>query len=230
MDSNTLFRAVAPALHACLPLLHPNSPCAPIRNEATLLAAAALALPGLAVTESVRAFAAEAAMLCWAAITISISDSKDSTSSNSEAAADAMSGMHQSRHASEGEGDSSRHPALPGNTIQKIRAAGWQNNNRCDDADPVRSLWLKNAALLYFSPRGAHGPHPRAESDKAQGSLLLSHVSTAMGSTSYDVRAACLKALVKRTLQGASSRTHWSFVNVLLLLTGQSCVAHVYSM
>ena len=150
-------------------------------------------------------------MLCWAAITTSISDNKDSTnsntnSSNSEAAADAMSGMHQSRQASRREGDSSRHPVLhtPGNTTQKIRDVGWQNDNRCDDADPVRSLWLKHAALLYFGPRGAHGPHPRAESDMAQGSLLLSHVSTAMGSTSYDVRAACLEALVRRTLQGAA--------------------------
>lgn len=189
--------------------MHPNSPCAPICNEATLLAAAALALPGLAITESVQMFAEEAATLCWAAITTSISSSKDSTNSNtnsSNSKADALSGMHQSRKASSKEGDSSRHPVLhtPENRTPKIRAAGWQNNKRCDDADPMRSLWLKNAALFYFGPRGAHGPHPRAESDTAQGSVLLSHVSTAMGSSSYDVRAACLKALVRRTLQGAA--------------------------
>ena len=161
VHSSSLFRAVLPALQACLHLMSPKSPCAPLRNQITLLAAAALGLPNLAATPSVKAFADEVATLCWHAIS---TDSSKHSSSTSSSSSDTQ-----------------------------------LNTRTCDDADPMHSLWLKHVALLFFGSKLAQA---RAENSSGGDNLRAGQVQAALGSNNYDVRAACLKALVRRGCAG----------------------------
>lgn len=251
VSTHKLFRAIAPALHECLPLMHPNSPCAPIRNEATLLAAAAVGLPDLAMTEHVRTYADEALSLCWFAVAPSSSVSSGNTRANISNV-DTKGNPHTDQHSRQHAGgvhcnessapysssSSGRHhhasaaaPAgsdisrLIPSSLQSSSAAAARVNARsskqetpgtgseacksraqvigCDHADPVTSLWLKNATLLYFGSSTAKARSPAGKSDKSEG--LLADVKAALASSNYDVRAACLKALVVRAVQGMPS-------------------------
>lgn len=253
VDSNSLFRAIAPALHTCLPLMHPNSPCATLRNEATLLTAAALALTGLSTTEPVKAYSEEAASLCWLAIFRSTGNARSNSSSTSSSiriSSPAVRSNSQSGNAMPTAGlmapattdmscasdsalsvsNPTARPELPVQAMSDLRLfRGFRDTGStegsspvtspvysnaqavsskaqqaralsCDSADPVTSLWLKNAALLYFgsSLRMARS----VESNRTKGRILMDDIKVALQSSNYDVRAVCLKALVRRALHG----------------------------
>lgn len=234
--------------------MHPNSPCAPIRNEATLLATATLELPDLAMTEAVRAYAEGTASLCWLAMsTCKSSSSEDSTrdtstgtssigsvrddvrdtqyiagaqcnessaqgesddicnrnsvlSSSAEGPEKGLSGLHTNGEmgvtAMAGSRSSGQQLARSSFTAQKCNSKAQQFNS-CDDADPGRSLWLKKAALLYFGSSVA-----MARDARDRGEMLTADVSEVLGCGNYDVRAACLKALVRRVVQGGAFFFH----------------------
>ncbi|KAL0033537.1 hypothetical protein WJX79_002523 [Trebouxia sp. C0005] len=73
-----------------------------------------------------------------------------------------------------------------------------------DAADPLMSLWLKNVTLLFFG----HDLQKHllggmsSNNEGTQCSLSEDEVQVALKSGNYDVRAACLKALVRRNAAG----------------------------
>ncbi|BDA45482.1 probable thyroid adenoma-associated protein homolog [Coccomyxa sp. Obi] len=81
-----------------------------------------------------------------------------------------------------------------------------------DAADPMRSLFLKHAALLYFGPalcsllKQQHAAETQSAGDSsscaASGGLAESDVAAALAHPLYDVRAATLKALLGRFSSG----------------------------
>ena len=74
VDTVPLLNNLLPLLRSAIPLMHPDSPCAPIRNETTLLAAAVVALPVLPETTAMACLLRYIRQLCWLAVTQSCQD------------------------------------------------------------------------------------------------------------------------------------------------------------
>ena len=238
-----------------------SAPCAPIRNEATLLAAAALALPDALETPTMVAYAQQIRQLCWQSIL-----------HNSAENPEPYSRLEDSTLHSRGQGSSERQPSkangprlegqVKGGDKQPARAqgpsldghngsvslhsghhaqtpiehastpaqsAGVQQPNKpsqhsglqsvhSDAADPMMSLWLKNMTLLFFGHDLQRHLVVGMSSDNqgTQCSLSEDEVQIALKSDNYDVRAACLKALVRRNAAGMS---------LLLLLYIHCCMS-----
>ena len=68
VDTVTLLDTLLPLLQSTLPLMHPDQPCGPIRNEVTLLAAAVVALPSLPQTPAMACLLRSVRQLCWLAV------------------------------------------------------------------------------------------------------------------------------------------------------------------
>ena len=73
-DTVPLLDTLLPLLQSTAPLMHPGQPCAPLRNEATLLAAAVVALPVLPRTTAMACLLRHIRQLCWQAVTHSCRD------------------------------------------------------------------------------------------------------------------------------------------------------------
>ena len=214
VDAAALLDLVLPGLQSTTHLMHWGYPCAPIRNEATLLAAAVLALPGLPHTAAVKAFAHKISELCWQAILRSCAQSAQSSV---DLAPTDLRHDHQPEKAlqdnvghlprAEGHLPHAERP-LP-HAERHLRHAG--RHVQCDDADPMTSLWLKNAALLFFG-QGLQQAKGDSLSDGQHTACVLlkeEEVQIAMQSMSYDVRAACLKSLIKTNAAGMSCCCLW---------------------
>ncbi len=241
VDSAPLLKSILPALQSTTSLMHPSYPCAPIRNEATLLAAAVLALTGAPQTTAMRRFVQRALDLCWLAILHSCPD-RNVCSKSSQDVEQAISssgkgsGENSSRQAADAAG-SNRAEDAHNSTVTSLQRSGAQDHetaqqdqssaaaanlpqhaqhdeaaeeagyNRSrvlyDESDPMTSLWLKNATLLLFghSIQQALG-HAKCEHQGKVWSLKEEEVRMALQSGSYDVRAAVLKALIKRSAAG----------------------------
>ena len=74
LDTAPLLDSLLPLLQSTLPLMHPTQPCAPIRNEVTLLAAAVVALPGLPQTTAMACLLRHLRQLCQLAVAHSCGD------------------------------------------------------------------------------------------------------------------------------------------------------------
>lgn len=68
VDTVLLLDTLLPLLQSTIPLMHPDQPCAPIRNETTLLAAAVVALPLLPQTTAMMSLLRHFRQLCWQAV------------------------------------------------------------------------------------------------------------------------------------------------------------------
>ena len=74
IDTVPLQNTLLPLLQSTIPLMHPGQPCAPIRNETTLLAAAVVALPVLPETTAMACLLRCIRQLCWLAVAQSCQD------------------------------------------------------------------------------------------------------------------------------------------------------------
>lgn len=182
----------APLLHALLPLLqstpqlmHPAHSCAPIRNEATLLAAAVVALPHLPQTAAMANVLLHIRQSCWLAVAQSCRGQDPNKQQQPVA-----SGSRKSGNGVGGAG-----PRWGAGDVPPLL---------CDAGDPMTSLWLKNAAVLLFGPglSNALGRAGVSGEDQQKICLQEEEVRTAMRSRSYDVRAGCLKACIQRAKSG----------------------------
>jgi len=247
VDSISLLNSILQALQSSTRLMQLTAPCAPIRNEATLLAAAALALPAAPEAPTMVAYAHQVRKICWQSILHSSAEEMEPFSRVQELILHSGvpgSGERQPSKANgpslegqvkggdrqparapdpslDGHNDasplsSSHHaqtPIEPAST--PAQSAGVQQPNKpsqhgglqsvhSDAADPMTSLWLKNVTLLFFG----HDLQQRLVggiSSNNQGthcSLREDEVQIALESGNYDVRAACLKALVRRNAAG----------------------------
>ncbi|DBA77762.1 TPA: hypothetical protein ACH3X2_008451 [Trebouxia sp. C0005] len=247
VDSASLLNSVVQALQSSTHLMQLTAPCAPIRNEATLLAAAALALPGAPEMPSMVAYAQQIRKNCWQSILYSsaeisepFSRLQDSTLPSgfqdsgerqpSEANDPSLEGQVKvgDRQPAKVQGpnldahndsvplSSSHHAQTPMEHASILaQSAGVQQPNKpsqyscsqsvhSDAADPLMSLWLKNVTLLFFG----HDLQKHllggmsSNNEGTQCSLSEDEVQVALKSGNYDVRAACLKALVRRNAAG----------------------------
>lgn len=182
----------APLLHALLPLLqstpqlmHPAHPCAPIRNEATLLAAAVVALPHLPQTAPMASLLLHIRQSSWLAVAQSCRDQDPNKQQQPVASASRESG----------DGVRGVDPRGGANDVPPLLY---------EAGDPMTCLWLKNAAVLLFG-RGlslALGRCGASREDQQKSGLREEEVRTAMGSRSYDVPGGCLKACILRAQSG----------------------------
>ncbi len=226
-----------------------TAPCAPIRNEATLLAAAALALPDAAETPTIVAYAQQVRQICWQSILRSSAENsepfsrqQDSTlysgvqgsgerqppKANGPSLEGQVKGGDRQPAGAQGpdvDGHNDSAPLHSGHHAQTpiepalipAQSAGVQQHDKpsqrsglqsvlSDAADPMMSLWLKNVTLLFFGHDLQRHLVGRMSSDNqgTQCSLREDEVQIALKSGNYDVRAACLKALVRRNAAGMS--------------------------
>ncbi len=226
-----------------------SAPCAPTRDEAALLAAAALALPDAPETPTMVAYAQQVRKICWQSILRSSVENSEPFSrlqdSNLHSGVQG-SGERQPAKANgpslEGQvkggdrqparaqgpnldghdgsvplhsGHHAQTPIEPAST--PAQSAGVQQPDKpsqlsgsqsvlSDAADPMMSLWLKNVTLLYFGQdlqQHLVGVMS-SQSHSIVCSLREDEVQVALESGNYDVRAACLKALVRRNAAGMS--------------------------
>lgn len=201
VDAAALLDLVLPGLQSTTHLMHWGYPCAPIRNEATLLAAAVLALPGLPHTAAMKAFAHKISELCWQAI---LHSCVQSAQSSVDLASTDLLHDHQPQKALQDHERQLPRAERPLPYAERhLPHAG--RHVQCDDADPMTSLWLKNAALLFFG-QGLQQAKGDSLSDGQHTACALKEeeVQIAMQSMSYDVRAACLKSLIKTNAAGMS--------------------------
>lgn len=243
----SLLNCILQALQSSTRLMHLTAPCAPICNEATLLAAAALALPDAPETPTMMAYAQQVRKVCWQSILHSFAESSAPFSRLQDS--NLHSGVQGSgeQQPSKANGPSldgqvrggDRQPArAPGpkvdghvgsvpldgghhaqtpmeHALNPAQSAGVQQPNKpsqhsglqsvlSDAADPMMSLWLKNVTLLFFG-HDLQQHLVGGISSHTQGtacSLREDEVQIALESGTYDVRAACLKALVRRNAAG----------------------------
>lgn len=199
VNTAALVQTLFPVLWSVTPLMHPSSPCAPLRHETILLAAAVTELPELPQAQSLAKCLHCIRQLCWLAIATScdsygehgkqLPDNSNSNSHLKGSSSSSSSGGRVTREASISIGIST------GASLQ------------CDDADPMTSLWLKHAALLFFGhqlQKAIEQATPNEEEQQSCG-LREEEVQTALQSRNYDVRAACLKACIRRCTLGKSS-------------------------
>lgn len=247
VDSVSLLNSVLQALQSSTRLMQLSAPCAPIRNEATLLAAAALALPDAPEMPTMVAYAQQVRKICWQSILHSSVEKTEplsrlqesnlhggfqgsgerqpSKTSGPSLEGQVNSGDRQPARAQgpnlDGHNDSvplssSHHAQAPiEHALTPAQSAGVQQHDKpsqhsgsqsvqSDAADPMTSLWLKNVTLLFFD----HDLQQHLVGGMAsvnQGtvcSLREDEVQVALESGNYDVRAACLKALVRRNAAG----------------------------
>ena len=215
-----------------------SAPCAPIRNEATLLAAAAVALPDALETPIMVAYAQQIRQICWHSILHSSAENPepfgrldDNTlhsgvqgsgeRQSSKAYGSSLEGHNgsvslRSGHHAQTPTEHASTPAQSAGVQQpdkpSLQHSGLQSVHS-DAADPMMSLWLKNVTLLFFGHDLRQHLVGRMSSNN-QGthcSLREDKVQMVLKSGNYDVRAACLKALVRRTADG-------TFLSLLLYL------------
>ncbi|DBB01023.1 TPA: hypothetical protein ACH3X1_000923 [Trebouxia sp. C0004] len=247
VGSIPLLNSVLQALQSSTHLMQLTAPCAAIRNEATLLAAAALALPGAPETPTMVAYAQQVRQICWQSILRSSAKETEPFSRLQESKLHSGFQGSGERQPSEANGPSlegqvkggDRQPARaqgpnldghndgvpldgghPAQTLVEhdstpAQSAGVQQPNKpshhsglesvsSDAADPMMSLWLKNVTLLFFG-HDLQQHLMGVRSSNSQGtacSLREVQVQVALESGNYDVRAACLKALVRRNAAG----------------------------
>ena len=209
VNPSPLLTATLPALQSAARLMHPAHPCAPIRNEATLLAAAVLALPGPPLTPAVAAFAQQILGYCWLAILQSCAGGQKGFTAGH---ADDLDGAVQG-----GVAASHGHPAWTQAKqvdFHKRAARQQQHNDHTpedrmqsapnDSADPMTSLWLKHVTLVFFRQdiQRAVASSLSSGDQGTMSGLKVEEVRLALQSCSYDVRAACLKAMIKRSAAG----------------------------
>ena len=201
VDTVPLLHALLPLLQSTPHLMHPTHPCAPIRNEATLLAAAIVALPALPRTEPMASLLRHIRQSCWLAVAQSYRG-QDPNKQQQQLEVSADRGAH----------DGMGGVACRGGGEDDVPSL------LCDAADPMTSLWLKNAAVLLFgsSLSLALGRAGAGEEDQQEGGLRREEVQIALGSRSYDVRAGCLKACIQRAESGTDAAAaccqgmHWA--------------------
>ena len=204
-----LLTATLPALQSAAHLMHPGHPCAPIRNEATLLAAAVLALPAPPLTPAVATFAQQIRKHCWLAILQSCAGGQEGfTGAHTDDLASAVQGSAAASHGHHAwtqakQADSHKRAARLQQRDDHTQANGMQFVPS-DSADPMTSLWLKHVTLVFFGQDIQHALDSSLSSgdQDSMSSLKVEEVQLALQSCSYDVRAACLKALIKRSAAG----------------------------
>ncbi len=226
-----------------------SAPCAPIRNEATLLAAAALALPDAPETPNMMAYAQQVRKICWQSILHSSAENIEPFSrlegstlrsvvqgsgkrqppkANGSSLEGQVTGGDSQPARAEGPSLDGHHGSAPLSSSHRAQnpiepastpaqSAGLQQPDKPsqrsglqsvlnDAADPMTSLWLKNVTLLLFGHDLQRHLVGGMSSDNqgTQCSLRETEVQIALKSSNYDVRAACLKALVRRNAAGMS--------------------------
>ena len=249
VDSVSLLNSILQALQSSTHLMQLTAPCAPVRNEATLLAAAALALPDAAETPTIVAYAQQVRQICWQSILRSSAENsepfsrqQDSTlysgvqgsgerqppKANGPSLEGQVKGGDRQPAGAQGpdvDGHNDSAPLHSGHHAQTpiepalipAQSAGVQQHDKpsqrsglqsvlSDAADPMMSLWLKNVTHLFFGHDLQRHLVGRMSSDNqgTQCSLREDEVQIALKSGNYDVRAACLKALVRRNAAGMS--------------------------
>jgi len=248
VNSISLLNSILQALHSSTSLMQLSAPCAPIRNEATLLAAAAVALPDALETPTMVAYAQQIRQICWHSILHSSAENpepfgrlEDNTlhsgvqgsgerqppKANGPSLEGQVKGGDRQPAGAQGpnvDGHNDSAPLHSGHHAQTpiepalipAQSAGIQQPDKpslqhsglqsvhSDAADPMMSLWLKNVTLLFFAhdlQRHLAGGIS-SNNQGTQCSLREDEVQIALKSGNYDVRAACLKALVRRNAAG----------------------------
>lgn len=208
VNPGPLLTATLPALQSAAPLMHPAHPCAPVRNEATLLAAAVLALRVSPLTPAVAAFAQQIRKHCWLAILQSCAggqEGSDRAHTDDLASVQGSAATSQQHHAwtQAKQVDSHKQAARQQQHDDHTQEDRMQSAPS-DSADPLTSLWLKHVTLVFFGTDIQHALDSSlsAGDQDSMSGLKEEEVRLALQSCSYDVRAACLKALIKRSAAG----------------------------
>ncbi|KAL0046958.1 hypothetical protein WJX82_002976, partial [Trebouxia sp. C0006] len=197
VNSISLLNSILQALHSSTRLMQLSAPCAPIRNEATLLAAAAVALPDALETPTMVAYAQQIRQICWHSIFHSSAENPEPfgrLEDNTLHRGVQGSGERQSSKAY----GSSLEGQVKGGDRQPARAQGPSLDGH-NGSVSLRSGHHAQTPIEHASTPAQSAGVQQPDKPSLQHSGLQSMV---LKSGNYDVRAACLKALVRRTADG----------------------------